>query len=68
MSGWKILKRRKYKRRYYKEENDKGYFLEGDVQYLEKLHEFHNDLPFLPERMEIKKVEMLVANLHDKTE
>ena len=41
---------------------------EVDVQYLEKLHELHNDLAFLPERMEIEKVEKLVANLHDKTE
>ena len=31
-------------------------------------HELHNDLPFLPERMKIKKVEMLLANLHDKIE
>ena len=29
---------------------------------------FHNDLPFLPKRMKIEKVEELVANLHDKTE
>ena len=28
----------------------------------------HNDLPFLPERMKIEKVEKLVANLHDKAE
>ena len=28
------------------EESDEVYFLEVDVQYLEKLHEFHNDLPF----------------------
>ena len=35
---------------------------------LKKLHELHNELPFLPERMKIKKVEKLVANLHDKTE
>ena len=35
-----------------------------DVQHLEKLHELHNDLPFLPERMKIGKVEKLVANLH----
>ena len=48
-------------------ESDEGYFLEVDVQYLEKLHEVHNDLPFLPERMKIEKVEKLVANLHDKT-
>ena len=30
------------------EESDEGYFLEVDVQYPEKLHELHNDLPFLP--------------------
>ena len=46
----------------------KDSFFEVDVQYLEKLHELHNDLPFLPERMKIEKVEKLVANLHDKTE
>ena len=39
----------------YNEENDEGYFLEVDVKYLEKLHELHNDLPFLPERMKIEK-------------
>ena len=31
----------------------------------EKLHELYNDLPFLPERMKIKVVEKLVANLHE---
>ena len=52
----------------YKEESDKGYFLKVDVKYTEKLQKLHNDLPFLPERMKIEKVEKLVANLHDKTE
>ena len=52
----------------YNGESDEGYLLEVDVQYLEKLHELHNDLPFLPERIKIKKVEKLVNNLHDKTE
>ena len=52
----------------YNEESDEGYFLEVDVQYLEKLYEFLNDLSFLIERMKIEKVEMLVATLHDKTE
>ena len=33
-----------------------------------KLHELHNDLPFLPERMKIEKVEKFVTTLHDKTE
>ena len=49
------------------EESDKEYFFEVDVQYPEKLKELHNDLPFLPERIKIKKVEKLVVNLHDKT-
>ena len=40
----------------YNEESDEGYFLEADVQYLEKLHELHNNLPFLPERKKIEKV------------
>ena len=51
----------------YTEERDKGYFLEIDVQYTEKLHELQNDLPLLPERMKIEKLKKLVANLHDKT-
>ena len=50
------------------EESDEGYFLKVDVQYLEKLHERHNNLLFLPERMKIEKFEKLVVNLHDKTE
>ena len=39
----------------YNEESDEEYFLEVDVQYLKKLHELHNDLLFLHERM--KEVE-----------
>ena len=35
---------------------------------LKKLHERHNDLPFLPDRMKYEKVEKLITNLHDKTE
>ena len=51
----------------YNEESDKGYFLEVDVQYPEKLHELHNDLLFLPERMKIEKVKKLVIHLYDKS-
>ena len=43
----------------YHEESDKGYFLEIDVQYVEKLHELHNDLQFLPETMKIEKLKSL---------
>ena len=52
----------------YNEGTDEGCFLEVDCQYLEKLHELHNDLAFLPEKMKIEKFEKLIANLHDKTE
>ena len=38
-----------------------------DVQYLEKLHDLHHDLSFLPERIKTEKVKKLVTNLHDKT-
>ena len=44
----------------YNEESDEGYFLEVDVQYLEKLHGLHNHLP---EIMKIEKVEGLVYEL-----
>ena len=33
---------------------DEGYFLEIDVKYPEKLHNFDDDSPFLPERMLIE--------------
>ena len=39
----------------YSEECDEGYFLEVDVQYPERLHELHSDLPFLSEGMKIEK-------------
>ena len=48
--------------------SEEGYFLEVDVQHLEKLPKVHNDVPFLPERMKIQKFKKLVVNLHDKTE
>ena len=34
----------------YNEESAEGYFLEVDIQCSKKLHESHNDLPFLSER------------------
>ena len=43
----------------YNQESDEKYFLEVDVQYPEKIHELHNDLPFLQERMKIEKTEKL---------
>ena len=47
------------------EESYEGYFLEADIQYLDQLHELHNNLPSLTERI---KIEKSVAKFHDKTE
>ena len=52
----------------YNKESDERYFLEIDIEYLQKLNELHNDLLLLAERMKIEKVEKLVANLHHKAE
>ena len=53
-----------------------GYVLEVDVKYPNKLHDHHNDLPFMCEKIRVQGpagagaaphgVEKLVPNLHDK--
>ena len=45
---------------------DKGCLLEVDVSYPKELHNSHNDLPFMCERIEINGVEKLVPNFRDK--
>ena len=45
---------------------DKSYVLEVDVSYLKELHNSHNDLPFMCEKMKIGDIEKLVPNLCDK--
>ena len=49
-------------------DSDKRCFLEVDVQYPEDLHELHNNLQFLQERMKIGKVARNLANFYDKKE
>ena len=44
----------------------RGYLLEVDVKYPKELHENHNELPFLAERMKIGREEKLVPNLKNK--
>ena len=46
----------------------RGYLLEVDVEFLKELHENHNELPFLTERMKIGRGQKLVPNLKDKKE
>ena len=43
--------------------DNKGYLLEVDVKYPDELHDSHNELPFMCEKMKINKVEKLVPNL-----
>ena len=45
---------------------DRGYLLEVDVAYPRELHDYHNDLPFMCDRMKINGVEKLVPNLYYK--
>ena len=54
--------------RNYQKESDKNVVFNFFVQYYEHLHNLQNNLPFLPERMKIEKVQKLVAYLHDKNE
>ena len=50
----------------YNENSDIGYFLEVDVENPKKSFGSHKDLPFLPERRKLEKVEKLVCGLKDK--
>ena len=45
---------------------DRDYLLEVDVKYPKELHDHHNDLPFMCEKIKINGVEKLVPNLYDK--
>ena len=38
----------------YDEDSDVGYIIKADIEYQKKLQSLHSDLPFLPERMNVK--------------
>ena len=50
----------------YDENGDVGYYLDVDIEYPKTLFDLHQDLPFLPERKKIGKVEKLVCAIEDK--
>ena len=56
----------------YDEDSDEGYILEVNVEYLKHLqfsylgNISHYDLPFLPEKRKINKIEKLICNLSGK--
>ena len=50
----------------YNGNSDIRYFLEVDIDYSEKLFNFHKDLPFLPESKKVNKAEKLICGIEDK--
>ena len=50
----------------YDENSNKGYFIEVDIDYPKELFNLHKDLPFLPERKKVEKVEKFICSLEDK--
>ena len=50
----------------YDENSNKGYFLEVDIDYPKELFNLHKDLPFLPERKKVEKVEKLIFSIENK--
>ena len=42
------------------EKSDTGYFLEGNLEYPDELHELHNDYPLAPEKLAVS-IDMLLA-------
>ena len=47
----------------YDEDSNKGYILQADDKYPNSLHVPQNNLPFLLDRMKIKKRKQIVGNL-----
>ena len=50
----------------YNENSNVGYFLDVDIEYPKNLHKMHGDLPFLPDRRKVGKIEKLVCSIEDK--
>ena len=50
----------------FNENSNIGYIIEVDVEYPKRLYNFHNDLTFLLERMQIKKCNKLMFNLYNE--
>ena len=39
----------------YKEDSEKGFIAEVDLEYPEELHDLHNDYPLAPEKVKVTK-------------
>ena len=50
----------------YNKKSDKGYLFNVDINSLQEIRELHVDLPFLSAKIQVNKVNKLVAKVHDK--
>ena len=72
VKGFKWVKQKKISKfnedfiKKYDENSNKGYILEVDINYPKELFNSHKDLPFLPDRKKVEKVEKLICSIEDK--
>ena len=67
--GFKWVKQKKFNEDFiknYDENSKKRYFLEVDIDYPKELFNLHKDLPFLPERKKVEKVEKSICSIENK--
>ena len=50
----------------YDEGSNTGYFLQVGVEYPKTLFNSHKDLPFLPKRKKLEKLENIICSMEDK--
>lgn len=51
---------------YIKKKVSEGHIFKVDAKYHKHLHEWHNDLPFLPEKIRIKKCHNFLCHIYDQ--
>ena len=72
VKGFKWVKKNKLSKfnkdfiKKYDEDSNTGYSLEVDTDYPKELFNLYKDLPFLPERKKVEKVEKLICSIEDK--
>ena len=64
--GGKVIKIYEIFITYYNKNSNIGYFLAADIDYRKELFNLHQDLPLLPERKKVNKVEKLICSIEDK--
>ena len=72
INGFKWVKQKKLSKfnedfiKKYDEDSNTGYFFKVDVEYPKTLFNSHKNLPFLPKRKKVEKVQKLTCSIEDK--